>query len=54
MSPIGGVDVYSIVILSFAVVGVVVNIVSLVVLIRKKTSSMFHKLLKVTTDTDYR
>ena len=47
MSPVGGDEVYAIVILSFAVVGVVINIVSLVVLIRKKNSSMFHKLLKV-------
>ena len=41
------VDVYSYAILVLAIIGVFVNLASLVLLIRKRSCSMFHNLLKV-------
>jgi len=40
-------DVFDFAILFFAAVGVAVNAWALVVLVRKKSCSMFHKLMKV-------
>ena len=45
-----GVEWYNVLIIVFAAVGVLINIFSLVVLVRKRKHTMFYKLLKVLDD----